>query len=84
MLKRAGVTAGAQINGFLCGEQRPSACKRLLGDDPIVVCMSADPEPQDSIGSIEAQSPIAGANAHGAEAADAFEVKGRVPGIGLE
>ena len=56
----------------------------LLANEFVVFGMSADPEPQDSIGSIEAQSPVAGANAHGAEAADVFEVKGRVPGIGLE
>jgi len=30
-IKRAVMRAGAQINGFLCSEQRPSACKRWLG-----------------------------------------------------
>jgi hypothetical protein len=31
MLKRAVTRAGAQMNGFLSSEQRPSVCKRGLG-----------------------------------------------------
>jgi len=30
-VKRAAMRAGAQINGFLSSEKRPSACKRGLG-----------------------------------------------------
>ena len=31
MLKRAVMRAGAQMNGFLSSDERPSACKRWLG-----------------------------------------------------
>ena len=33
---------------------------RTLGDDAIVVCMAANPEPQDPIGSIYSQGAIVG------------------------
>ena len=31
MLKRAVMSVGAQMNGFLSSEERPSVCKRWLG-----------------------------------------------------
>src|SRR5262245_15313360 len=56
----------------------------LASGEPIVVCMAADPEPQNAIRGVHRQCAIVRPHACGVKAANAFEMQRRVLRIGLE
>jgi hypothetical protein len=57
---------------------------RGLPDNPVVLSVSADPEPVDSFLDVGSQCSVMIADAHGPTTAKAFEVQGRMVGVGLE
>src|SRR2546429_7630506 len=58
--------------------------KRLLGDDAIVVGMTANPEPQQTIWSIHRQRTVVDPDAYRMEPAHTLEMQRRMTGIRLE
>ncbi len=56
----------------------------LASGEPIVVCVAADPEPEDAIWGIDRQCAIVRAHACGVKAANVFEMQRGVLRIGLE
>ncbi len=50
----------------------------------VVLSVSADPEPEHSIGTLDPERPMMDPNAHRPEGAHALEVRRRMPRIGLQ
>ncbi len=54
------------------------------GDEPVVVGVAADPEPQDAVVNFHAQCPVGQPDAGGSEAANLLEVQRRVLRIAFQ
>ena len=58
--------------------------KRLLGDDAIVIRMRPDPEPEHAVRYVDGECPVVCPDPRGMKSTNAFEMKRRMAGIGLE
>ena len=63
-----------------CGAKRRQL-NAVLAKQTIIVGMTADPEPDESVGRLDSQGSIVSADPCGPEAADLLELKRRMPGI---
>ena len=66
-------------NAYFC-----CTSKLTSGNQIVVLGMRSYPEPEDAVRHVHAERTIVQANAHGTEAIDALEAKGRMRGIGFE
>ena len=65
-------------------KKKTPAPRSLAFDEPFVLVVRANPEPEKIIASAPGQGAIAAAHTHRPESARGFEVKGRVIGVCLK
>ena len=63
---------------------RAVGCMRWLAEQPLVVCMSADPEPYEPVRRFDREGTVASPDPSRPEAADLLDVKRRVPRVLLQ